>query len=69
MRPRDSCPKRMKGRQGESVMDKIRTVLPHHLPGYEVRSITRLGEGLDYAAYEVNGLFLLEVGVSEPLPR
>jgi len=36
-------------------MDKIRTLLVHHLPGYEVRSITRLGEGLDNAAYEVNG--------------
>jgi aminoglycoside phosphotransferase (APT) family kinase protein len=35
-------------------MDKIRTLLVN-LPGYEVRSITRLGEGLDNAAYEVNG--------------
>jgi aminoglycoside phosphotransferase (APT) family kinase protein len=26
-----------------------------HLPGYEVRSVARLGEGLDNVAYEVNG--------------
>jgi aminoglycoside phosphotransferase (APT) family kinase protein len=37
------------------VTDEIRALLVHHLPGYEVRSITRLGEGLDNAAYEVNG--------------
>jgi len=36
-------------------MDEIRTLLPRHLPGYEARSITRLGGGLDNAAYEVNG--------------
>jgi aminoglycoside phosphotransferase (APT) family kinase protein len=36
-------------------MDEIRTLLPRHLPGYEVRSLTMLGEGLDNAAYEVNG--------------
>jgi len=37
------------------VTDEIRALLVHHLPGYEVRSITRLGGGLDNAAYEVNG--------------
>jgi aminoglycoside phosphotransferase (APT) family kinase protein len=37
------------------VTDEIRALLVHHLPGYEVRSITGLGEGLDNAAYEVNG--------------
>jgi aminoglycoside phosphotransferase (APT) family kinase protein len=36
-------------------MDEIRTLLPRHLHGYEARSITRLGGGLDNAAYEVNG--------------
>jgi aminoglycoside phosphotransferase (APT) family kinase protein len=30
-------------------------LLSRHLPGYEVRSVARLGEGLDNAAYEVNG--------------
>ena len=30
-------------------------MLTRHLPGYEVRSATRLGEGLDNVAYEVNG--------------
>jgi aminoglycoside phosphotransferase (APT) family kinase protein len=37
------------------VIDEIRALLPRHLPGFEVRSITRLGEGLDNVAYEVNG--------------
>jgi aminoglycoside phosphotransferase (APT) family kinase protein len=37
------------------VTDEIRALLGRHLPGYEVRFITRLGEGLDNAAYELNG--------------
>ena len=37
------------------MTDEIRALLVPHLPGYEVRSITGLGEGLDNAAYEVNG--------------
>jgi hypothetical protein len=36
-------------------MDEIHTLLGRHLPGYEVRSITRLGEGSGNAAHEVNG--------------
>jgi predicted Ser/Thr protein kinase len=30
-------------------------LLTRHLPGYEVRSVARLGEGLDNTAYEING--------------
>jgi aminoglycoside phosphotransferase (APT) family kinase protein len=45
----------MKGLRAESMTDEIRALLGRHLPGYEVRSITMLGEGLDNAAYEVNG--------------
>ena len=37
------------------MIDEIRALLPRHLPGYAIRSITGLGEGLDNAAYEVNG--------------
>jgi len=37
------------------VKDEIRALLARRLSGYEVRSISRLGEGLDNAAYEVNG--------------
>lgn len=37
------------------MKDKIETLLARHLPGYEVRSVTVLGEGLDNAAHEVNG--------------
>ena len=36
-------------------MDEILALLPRYLPGYEVRSVIGLGEGLDHAAYEVNG--------------
>ncbi len=41
------------------MIDEIRTLLARHLPDYEVRSIARLGEGLDNAAYEVNGEFIV----------
>ena len=34
---------------------EIRALLARHLPGYEVQSLARLGEGLDNAVYEVNG--------------
>ncbi len=34
------------------MIDEIRALLARHLPGYEVRSVARLGEGLDNAAYE-----------------
>jgi predicted Ser/Thr protein kinase len=30
-------------------------LLTRHLPGYEVGSVAKLGDGLDNAAYEVNG--------------
>ena len=36
-------------------MGEIRALLGSHLPDYEVRSIVKRGEGLDNAAYEVNG--------------
>ena len=41
------------------MTDEIRALLARRLPGYEVRSIARLGEGLDHAAYEVNGELIL----------
>jgi aminoglycoside phosphotransferase (APT) family kinase protein len=37
------------------VIDEIRAVLLRHLPGYEVRSLAKLGEGSDNVVYEVNG--------------
>ncbi len=37
------------------MIDEIRTLLSRHLPGCEVRSVAALGEGLDNAAYDVNG--------------
>jgi aminoglycoside phosphotransferase (APT) family kinase protein len=40
---------------GTGVVDEIRALLAHHLPGYEVHSMAGLGEGSDNAAYEVNG--------------
>ena len=37
------------------MVDGICASLARHLPGYVVRSMVRLGEGSDNAAYEVNG--------------
>lgn len=37
------------------MVDEIRALLAHHLPGYEVHSMAGMGEGSDNAAYEVNG--------------
>jgi aminoglycoside phosphotransferase (APT) family kinase protein len=37
------------------VRSEIRALLARHLSGYEVRSVAKLGEGLDNAACEVNG--------------
>ena len=36
------------------MIGEIRALLTQQLPGYEVRSVAKLGEGLDNAAYEVN---------------
>ncbi|MEV7968538.1 aminoglycoside phosphotransferase family protein [Sphaerisporangium sp. NPDC088356] len=36
------------------MIEEIRALLARHLPGREVRSITKLGEGLDNVAYEVD---------------
>ncbi len=38
-----------------STLAEVHRVVAAHLPGYEVRSATRIGEGLDNLAYEVNG--------------
>ena len=37
------------------MIDEISALLSRHLLGYEVGSVAKLGEGLDNAAYEVNG--------------
>ncbi|MFF4129669.1 phosphotransferase family protein [Microbispora rosea] len=37
------------------VTERIIRLLARHLSGYEVRTVERLGEGQDNAAYEVNG--------------
>ncbi|HXV93435.1 MAG TPA: phosphotransferase, partial [Pseudonocardia sp.] len=36
-------------------MIDVRAVLARHVPGREFRSVTRLGEGQDNVAYEVDG--------------
>jgi aminoglycoside phosphotransferase (APT) family kinase protein len=43
------------------VIDGIRALLSRRLPGYEVRSVARLGEESDNAAYEVNGELIVRV--------
>ena len=37
------------------MTDEIRALLARHLPGHKVRCVTGLGEGLDNAAFEVDG--------------
>ncbi len=49
------------------MTDEIRTLLTHHLPGYEVRSVAGLGEGLNNAAHEVNGELIVRTS-KEPDP-
>ena len=41
--------------EGTGVIDEIRASLTRHLPGYEVRSLAKLGEGSGNVVYEVNG--------------
>ncbi|KAB8172684.1 phosphotransferase [Microbispora catharanthi] len=41
------------------VTERITRLLARHLPGYAVRTVERLGEGQDNAAYEVNGELVL----------
>ena len=36
------------------MINEIPTLLARHMPGYEIRSMRALGEGLDNAAFEVN---------------
>jgi aminoglycoside phosphotransferase (APT) family kinase protein len=52
------------------VSDEIRALLARHLPGYQVRSVAKLGEGLDNAAYEVNGELIVRASKeTEPALR
>ncbi|RBQ15420.1 aminoglycoside phosphotransferase family protein [Spongiactinospora rosea] len=37
------------------MIEEIKTLVGRHLPGYAVRTLVKLGEGLDNLAYEVNG--------------
>lgn len=45
----------------------VHDVVAAHLPDYEIRSVVRLGEGLDNIAYEVNGELILRFS-REPDP-
>jgi aminoglycoside phosphotransferase (APT) family kinase protein len=52
------------------VSDEIRALLARHLPGYQVRSVAKLGEGLDNVAYEVNGELIVRASKeTEPALR
>src|SRR3712207_1301678 len=51
------------------MTDEIRTLLAHHLPGYEVRSVAGLGEGLDNAAHEVNGELIVRTSKEPDLAK
>lgn len=37
------------------MIDEIHALLSRHLPGHKVRSVAKLDEGLDNAAFEING--------------
>ena len=41
--------------QTPEMTDEIQTLLARHLPGHKVRRVSGLGEGLDNAAFEVDG--------------
>ncbi len=41
------------------MINDIRALLTRHLPGYEVQSIARLGEGWDNVVHEVNGELII----------
>ncbi len=49
------------------MIDEIRDLLSRRLPSYEVESVAKLGEGLDNAAYEVNGELIVRAS-KEPAP-
>jgi aminoglycoside phosphotransferase (APT) family kinase protein len=52
------------------VTGEIRALLARRLPGYEITSVTGLGEGLDNAAYEVNaGLIVRKSKQADPVFR
>jgi aminoglycoside phosphotransferase (APT) family kinase protein len=52
------------------VISWIRASLARHLPGYEVRSVAGMGEGLDNIAYEVNGeLIVRKSKEADPVTR
>ncbi|MEU6431515.1 phosphotransferase [Microbispora sp. NPDC046973] len=51
------------------MTERIIRLLARHLPGYAVRTVERLGEGQDNAAYEVNGELVVrqsKIGDSAP---
>jgi aminoglycoside phosphotransferase (APT) family kinase protein len=43
------------------LIKDVRVLVARHLPGYEVASISRLGEGLDNVAFEVNGELIVRL--------
>jgi aminoglycoside phosphotransferase (APT) family kinase protein len=52
------------------VISWIRASLARHLPGYEVRSVAGMGEGLDNIAYEVKGeLIVRKSKEADPVTR
>jgi aminoglycoside phosphotransferase (APT) family kinase protein len=52
------------------MTDEIQTLLARHLPGHKVRRVTGLGEGLDNAAFEVDGeLVVRKSKVADPALR
>lgn len=53
--------------RGRDRVADVRSVVVAHMPGYQVDSAVRLGEGLDNLAYEVNGELIVRFS-KEPDP-
>lgn len=47
------------------LLDEIRAALGRQLPRYQVRSIEKLGGGLDHAVYEVNGELVVRTSTED----
>jgi aminoglycoside phosphotransferase (APT) family kinase protein len=45
--------------KGAGLTNEIHALLLRHLPGSEIQSIAKVGEGLDNAVYEVNGELII----------
>jgi aminoglycoside phosphotransferase len=60
---------RIDAMRATSLTDQIRELLRRHLPDHNVRTLTRLGEGADHLAYEVNGELIVRLSKEDDAAR